>query len=407
MRVLFTVSSWPTQYAAMVPLGWALQAAGHEVRVLCAASQADAVGRSGLLPVPVLSGMEEVLRLRLQYHAEAVSGLWPYPWLPPHPVTGERMDRLDAFDAERFAAETGPALAESAARSFDAAVSYARDWRPRLVLHDPGSLEGLLVAKLFDVPSALCLWGPASPHDPEHMRIVPTDHSGSFPRYGLGTFDLGMVERVVDPSPPSLKVPVLAERLPVRYVPYNGAGAVPAWTVRPPERTRVCVGWSTALSTLCGPDSFLLPRIVAALEGLDCEVVLTATARDVAALGTVPDSVRVATHLPLAALLPGCAAVLHHGGSGSALTALWAGVPQFVATFAAEQQIVGERLAAGGAALHVPGHLADEDAIRTGVERLIEDRSHRDAAARLRAEITEAPSPAALATDLEALATGG
>lgn len=407
MRVLFAVSSWPTQYAAMVPLGWALQAAGHEVRVLCAPGQAAAVGRAGLVPVPVLGGMEEVLRLRLQYHAEAVAGIWPYPWLPPHPLTGERVDHLDAFDTARFEREIAPELADSAARSFDAAVAYARDWGPRLVLHDPGSLEGLLVAKVLEVPAALCLWGPASPHDPDHMRIVPTDHSGAFPRYGLGTFDVSMIERVVDPNPPSLKVPVEAERLPVRYVPYNGAGPAPAWTARSPEGRRVCVTWSTALSTVSGPDSYLLPRIVAALDGLDAEVVLTATARDVAALGDVPASVRVVENLPLAAVLPGCDAVVHHGGSGSALTALWAGVPQFVATFAAEQQVTGERVAATGAALHTPGHLADEATIRAGVERLIEDGAHRAAAVRLREEVAEAPPPAALATELVASVMDG
>ncbi|MDH6213170.1 nucleotide disphospho-sugar-binding domain-containing protein [Streptomyces pseudovenezuelae] len=405
MRVLFTVSSWPTQYAAMVPLGWAFQAAGHEVRVLCAPSQSAAVGRAGLVPVPVLAGMEEVLRLRLQYHAEAVTGVWPYPWLPPHPLTGERIERLDAFDAGHFDTVIAPELAESAARSFDAAVAHAREWQPDLVLHDPGSLEGLLAAKVLKIPSALCLWGPASPHDPEHMRIVPTDHSGSFTRYGLGTFDLTMIERVVDPNPPSLKVPVEAERLPVRYVPYNGGGPAPAWTARPPEGPRVVVTWSTALSTVSGPDSYLLPRIVAALDGLDCEVVLTATARDVAALGAVPARVRVAEHLPLAAVLPGCAAVVHHGGSGSSLTAMWAGVPQFIATFASEQQITGERVAATGAALHVPGHLADETAIRAGVERLLDDSTHTSSAARLRTEIAETPTPAALVDRLEALAT--
>ncbi|WP_037839346.1 nucleotide disphospho-sugar-binding domain-containing protein [Streptomyces sp. NRRL S-337] len=406
MRVLFTVSTWPTQYAAMVPLGWALQAAGHEVRVLCAPSQAAAVGRAGLMPVPVLGGMEEVLRLRLQYHAEAVDGIWPYPWLPPHPLTGERLDRLDAFDTGHFEREVAPELDASAARSFDAAVSYAREWRPALVLHDPGSLEGLLAAKILNVPAALCLWGPASQHDPEHMRIVPTDHSGSFARYGLGPFDLAMIERTVDPNPPSLEVPVGAGRLPVRYVPYNGAGPAPAWTARPPEGPRVCVTWSTALSTVSGPDSYLLPRIVAALDGLDCEVVLTATARDVAALGPVPSSVRVVENVPLAALVPGSTAVVHHGGSGSTLTSLWAGVPQFIATFASEQQVTGQRVSATGAAVHVPGHLADEAAIRAGVERLVECEVHQAAAGRLREEIAEAPAPAALAAELEALATG-
>ncbi|MFD0622292.1 glycosyltransferase [Streptomyces sanglieri] len=126
-----------------------------------------------------------------------------------------------------------------------------------------------------------------------------------------------------------------------------------------------------------------------------------------AALGPAPSSVRVVENVPLAALLPGSAAVVHHGGSGSTLTALWAGVPQFIATFASEQQVTGERVAATGTALHVPGHLADEAAIRAAVERLVEDGSYRAAAGRLREEVAETPPPAALAVRLEELVAGG
>ncbi|RAY12700.1 hypothetical protein DPM19_24220 [Actinomadura craniellae] len=406
MRVLFTVSSWPTQYSAMVPLGWALQAAGHEVRVLCAASQVGPVSQAGLLPVPVLDGMEEVMRLRLQYYWEAVTGIWPYTWLPPHPLTGEPMDDLADFDPAGFDADVAPALAERADRSFDAAVEFARGWRPQLVLHDPGSLEGLLAARATGVPAALCLWGPASVHDPEHMRIVPTDHSGAFPRHGLGEFALDMIENVVDPNPPSLDVPVHATRLPVRYVPYNGSKPVPAWTLEPARRRRVCVTWSTALSTVSGPGSYLLPAILQGLGDLDCEVVVTATAHDVAALGDVPANARAVEHVPLATFLPGCAAVVHHGGSGSSLTSLWSAVPQLIATFAAEQAVTGRRVAASGVGLHLPGDQADPERIRAGVRALLDDDSYQAAAGKLREEIMAAPTPAELVGTLERLAAG-
>lgn len=85
MRVLFTLSSWPTHYASMVPLGWALQAVGHEARVLCTPSQTGWVSAAGLNPTPILDGMNVVRRLRLQYYHEARDGVWPYPWLPPPP----------------------------------------------------------------------------------------------------------------------------------------------------------------------------------------------------------------------------------------------------------------------------------------------------------------------------------
>ncbi|MBT2210156.1 nucleotide disphospho-sugar-binding domain-containing protein [Actinomadura sp. NEAU-AAG7] len=407
MRVLFTVSSQATHYSALVPQGWALQAAGHEVRVLCTPDQTAAVGRTGLLPVPVLDGMRVITRLRLQAYREAAEGDWPYPWLPPHPLTGEPLDDLADFDLAAFRDEVAPALAERAARGFDASVEFARAWRPHLVLHDPASLEGLLAARATGVPSALSLWGPVGTHEPEHMRIVPTDHSGSFPRHGQDAFDLDMIERVLDPCPPSLDVPAPAERLPYAYVPFNGTTPVPPWALEPPApgRPRVCVTWSTALTATTGPNSYLLPAILEALDGLGCEVVVTATAGDVAALGAVPEGVRVTEHVPLMAVLPDCAAVVHHGGSGSAMTALWAGVPQLTATFASEQEAAGRRLAAAGAGLHLRGHEAAPAALRSAVESLVGDPAYRDGAAGLRKEMLARPTPARLVTALEHLAS--
>ena len=65
MRVLFAVSAWPGHYFPLVPLGWALRAAGHEVRVLCAESDVDPVTRAGLTPVPVLRGLDLLLGARM------------------------------------------------------------------------------------------------------------------------------------------------------------------------------------------------------------------------------------------------------------------------------------------------------------------------------------------------------
>lgn len=407
MRVLFTVSSWPTHYATLVPIGWALQAAGHEVRVLCAADQVGPVSRAGLLPVPVLDGMAVVTRLRLQYYEEARDGHWPYPWLPPHPVTGERMGRLSDFAEAEFRDTVLPAAAEREARGFDEAVRYARRWRPDLVLHDPVSLEGLLVARVLDLPSLLSLWGPVGTCEAAHMRIVPDDFSGSFVRYGLGEFDPAMIDSVIDPCPPGLTPPGPVRRLPVRYVPYNGGGSVPGWLAPPVSRPRVCVTWSTALSSMSGPDSYLLPELVWAMDGLPYEVLLTATPADVARLGPVPANVRVVERVPLQALLTGAAAVLHHGGSGSTLTALLAGVPQLITTFASEQATTGQRAAGAGVAVHLPGHQADRAAVRAAVRRLVESPAHGAAAALARADMLARPTPAELVADLEELAAGG
>jgi UDP:flavonoid glycosyltransferase YjiC (YdhE family) len=142
---------------------------------------------------------------------------------------------------------------------------------------------------------------------------------------------------------------------------------------------------------------------VRALAALDVEVLLTATAADVAALGPVPPSVRALSGFPLRLLLPGCAAVVHHGGAGSTMTALWAGVPQLAVTFASEQVVNATRLAAAGAGIHLSGQHASVDRLRSAVSSLVQEEGYRVRAASLRTEALSRPSPAALVGTLAAL----
>jgi Protein of unknown function (DUF1205) len=406
MRVLFTVSSWPTHYLSMVPLGWALQTSGHEVRVLCAPSQVDPLTRVGLLAVPVLDGVDVAVQNRLDYYHEAVEGRWPYPWLPTHPLTGQPMSTLDDFDLAGYRRSVLPSLAARAARGFDRAVHVARWWEPEIVVHDPYSLEGLLAARVTGVPAALSLWGPIGTHEPEGPGLVPGDISDSFRRYGLGPFRPDLVDHVIDPCPASIAPAVTATRLPVRYVPCNMGGSLPAWARRPALRPRVCVTWSTALTTMSGPRSYALPDIIRGLSALNVELVVTATQADVAALGEVPPSVRVLTHCPLHLLLPACDAVVHHGGAGSTMTAVCAGVPQLALTFASEQVRNSARIAAAGAGRHLPGNLVTAGTIRDAMVDLLTTRSYRQAAAALRTQATRRPTPAELVETLDKLARG-
>lgn len=406
MRVLFSVSSWPTHYAAAVPLGWALQAGGHEVRVLCPASQSEPVTRAGLLPIPVLDGMDVAVNNRMSYVREALRGDWPYPWLPLHPITGAPMSAIEDFDLAEYRRDVEPRYAARAARGHDEAVGFARRWRPDLVVHDPVSTEGLLAARVLGVPAALALWGPVGTHEGGGLDILAEDISHSFERYGFAPFGADTIEDVIDPCPAALEPPLRGRRLPVRFIPYNGGGIAPDWLDEPTGRPRIAVTWSTALTTMSGPNSYVLPRIVAALAGLDAELVLTATRDDVAALGEVPPNVRVLERCPLRLLLAHCDLVVHHGGAGSAMTALAAGVPQLAITFAREQARVGERLEAAGAGRHLPGHLATAGAIRAaGVESLTEPR-YAKAADGLRADNASRPTPVRLAARLTELARG-
>jgi hypothetical protein len=407
MRVMFGVSSWPGHYYPMVPLGWALQAAGHEVRVACAPSQQDAVAGAGLIPVPVLAGMDMVFQARLRYLWDAQAGHWPYPFRPLHPVTGVEVTSLDEFSFERYVSENTAATFGALVRGFDGAARFARDWRPDLVVHDPLSTEGALAAAVTGAPAVVHLWGPTGTREPESsaLSIVPEYPAGTFAKWKVRALGAAGIRHVIDPCPAALEPSIgTAGRLPSRFVPYNGSGIAPSWASEPGERPRVCVVWGTSTTLMSGPDSFLLPAVLRALARLDVEVVVTATAADLASLGPLPDSVRAAERCPLHELLPTCAAVVHHGGAGCTMTALDAGVPQLMLTWAIEQALNGARLAATGAATHIPGHLADDDSIAAAVEDLIGKPSYQEAAAGLARANRAKPAPAELAVQLAALA---
>lgn len=409
MRVLFTVSDWPAHYFPMVPLGWALQAAGHEVRVACAPSQARTLEHAGLTPVPVLGDLDMVFLARFKNLTDIAAGTWRHPGLPGlHPATGEVLESLDGFDFAAHADEVKRRIARETTTGLTGVLALARGWRPDLVVHDRLSMDGVLAARALGIPHVAHLWGPVgtAEQDPE-LHPVPVDYTRAFPRHGLPPMGPGLLEYVIDPCPPSLAPPTGATRLPVRYVPYNGPGAPAPWALERRDRPRVCVMWSNSVSRTYGPAAYLVPDVVRALAGPGTEVVLPVHPDDVAALGELPADVRVVEQLPLRLLLPGCDAIVHHGGAGSVMTAVAAGVPQLALTFGAEQEADGTRLAATGAGIHLRGDRASGDAVRSAVAALLTEPSYRAAALRLRAENEERPAPAALVPVLEQLAGTG
>lgn len=407
MRVLFTVSDWQGHYYPLVPLGWALQAAGHELRVVCAPSQTDTLCRTGLTPVPLVEPLLEMaVQSRLRNYWDAQQGSWPYPDLPPHPLTGEPMGSLDEFDFATFRAAERPRILQATRDGFDATVAFARDWRPDLVVHDRMSIEGLLAARVLGVPAVLHLWGPHGTAEPEpELRVIPGDPTGSFPRHGVPAMGPELIEYVIDPCPPSLESPSDAHRFRMRNVPYNGPGADPGMAPPTPGRPRVCVVWGHSMTRMYGPNSLLLPELVDAFKDFDAELVLLAGPADADALGEPPPGVTVLRDVPLRTVLPGSAAVVHCGGSGCTMTAVASGVPQLGIPFSAEMTLNVSRVAAAGAGIVVPASRADRAAaVRAALTEILATPAYHRSAARLREELLACPTPADLVPVLETLA---
>ncbi|WP_329580351.1 DUF1205 domain-containing protein [Kitasatospora sp. NBC_01250] len=409
MRALFTVSDWAGHYFCMVPLGWALQAAGHEVRVACPPAQAAAVSSAGLIPAPVLDGPDMTYCTRLIRYQEAVDGTSALPGPPLHPVTGAPVGDLAEFD---IAAQTTAFWQDAGRRvmdSYDAVVRLSRAWPPDLVVHDLMAPEGALAARLAGVPAlyhSAGLFG-AAETDPV-LNTGLGDPTGSFARHGAEPWSREQISYVLDPSPDQAVPPHgTALRIPVRPVPYNGTGSVPDWLIEPRAGQRICVLWGYSATAMYGPYVPALRHALEAAVATGAEVVLTASREQVAALGELPQQIRVLTGFPVQLLLAGCDAVIHHGGAGTVMNAYAAGVPQLCLTLSIDQPVYRERVTRGGGALAMSALTSTPQEIHAGVAAVLADEDLRRAAGQVAADLAARPSPAALVPGLEQLARTG
>ena len=117
----------------------------------------------------------------------------------------------------------------------------------------------------------------------------------------------------------------------------------------------------------------LIDRACEAVAGLDVDAVLTlgpVIGRDTV---HVPDNVEVVAFADHDRLMPGCAAVIGHGGLGTVLRALAHGVPQLLLPLGRDQAFTADRVEHVGAGIQLPTHAAPAQ-IRTALRKLLTDR---------------------------------
>jgi glycosyltransferase len=291
-------------------------------------------------------------------------------------------------------------------------VAVGRAWRADLVVHDAVSFAGPVAATVLGVPSVSSLWG-----SPGLQRLEMADlDTCPLPEYEALYARFGVPVRLwptawVDPCPPSLNLPAAVARLSTRYVPYNGSTPTPPWATRPPAaRPRICVTWgATSAKFLGNAAAEPVRQAVLAAAGLDVEVVVATTDTQRPLLDDLAGPrVRVAERVPLHRLLPTCAAVVHHGGSGTALTAAGHAVPQLTVTRRPEPTLNGVMVAHAGAGINrmvaeVPAGDDGVALLRTDLRALLDEEGYRKAAGAVRDEMARQPPPSALVPALAAL----
>ncbi|WP_067825851.1 nucleotide disphospho-sugar-binding domain-containing protein [Actinomadura kijaniata] len=395
MRILFTPLPYPTHLFQQCPLIWAARVEGHDVRVASQPILTPTTVGLGLPAVEVGGGYDFL---------NAVATLRTGNRFQPGDLEALSPEERDRLRDERFV----PVI-ELAARMAPDLLAFAGRWRPDLIVTDPIVLAAPLVAAALDIPIVRKIWGPdilsghplqGQPFDGTERDTWPAGLVELFDRHGVEVRN-DYVRHTVDPWPSSLKQIGAPGRLPERFIPYNGAGAVPEWVLEPPERPRVCVTCGTTNSVF-GSDPDLLPRTVGALAPLDVEVVVAVNGTDRAKVGPLPGNARIAESLPLNLLLPSCAAIVNQGGAGSVLTAASLGIPQVLIPETGETPMISHTYADGGAAV-VLAPTAGADAIASAVTAAATDEAMREAARRMRAEIAAMPAPAEVVRTLQEL----
>lgn len=378
MRALFMAMPGIGHAFPMVPLAWALRAAGHDV-AFATTSDALAVEKAGMPVLDIRPGTD-LHELFKEFMAQ-------------DPEMFERMRNVKIRDfreigaGAQFGTMFGRVLGELTGDFLHAATA----WQPDLIITSPMLVAGFVAAAKLHVPVVAHGFGvSAAGHIVEVMR----EHAGE----SVAKYDVEFPAEVpsIDVVPTSL----LADDSTgwrMQYVPYNGGGVTPEWLTEKTDRPRIGVTLGTVAPKMTGLGE--VEQVIAAAPKIDAEFVLALGSTDLTELGELPPNVRAVGWVPLNALLRTCSGLIHHGGAGTALTAVASGVPQVIMPNGADRYINADAVSATGAALSVE----DDELDVTVIERLLTDPKLRSAAETLRDEVREMPTPADLVSKVAGL----
>jgi UDP:flavonoid glycosyltransferase YjiC (YdhE family) len=272
-------------------------------------------------------------------------------------------------------------------------LPVAKEWRPELVVNDAAEFAGPIAAAAVGVPSITHAFGPLLPEARvaaagEEVAQLWTEQGMSPRPYG-GSYD----HLYLDLYPPSLQpqerpqVPVTQLLRPDAFA-IAGDEPLPEWLTEHSATPLLYVTLGTVFS-----NDDVLSMIVKGVRELPVRVVVTVGPNgDPASLGPQPSNVHIARYIPQDQLLAHCAAVVSHGGSGTFLATLAAGLPQLCLPQAADQFLNAAACARAGIGLAIEPGAVSVEHVRTAAERLLSDDTFRTAARRGSEDIAAMPT---------------
>lgn len=277
------------------------------------------------------------------------------------------------------------------------------DFRPDLVIYDSANTAGGVAADLLQVPAlafSVGRWDPFGELAHAATRRFRaqewTDRGRPVPDGPLlGTALLGTA--LLDPLPAPWRGPDAPFRIPIRSTAWSEqTGGPPAWLTRPSSRPRVYV----TLGTVSFGATEALRRAVIATATHGAEVLVAIGEHgDAAAIGELPNTVHVEHFVAQDAVLPLVDLAVHHGGTGTVLGCLAAGIPQVLMPQGSDQFSNAETMSAAGLG-RVIGNDQPDDAMGDAVAALLGECPERTAAGEQADLMAAMPSPVEMARRL-------
>ena len=362
----------------MMPLALACADAGHEAVI------ATGPPFLGQLPLPTVPGYPPNLEL---------------DWA----IQEARRRHPDLHDQDFSMAMFADVTAEFAIPTM---IEQCERIRPDLVVYEGMHTGAGVAASVLGIPAAAYAIALASfIYNDLHSATVDYQRDTWLQRNLTPPEGNGLLAAaLINPAPPTVRqtdgsrVPTI----PIRSVAYNEFSAgVPAWLNGPRSRPRIYL----TLGTVSFGAVEVLSRAIAEIAPLDVDVLVAVGPEgDPAALGEVPANVHVERFVAQSAVLPLVDLIVHHGGTGTVLSALEVGLPQLLLPQGADQFFNADLLTTTGAARALPNDAQQPGAITEAVRALVGDSQERETAARVRDEIAAMPSPAEVVPALVELA---
>ena len=350
MRILFTTTLGAGHLTPLLPYARRLSARGHDVRFASRPELRDRLASEGYAHFAVDGPDEdemEAIRARRQHL----------------PATEASALNIREFFAGALARAARPAMEE-----------VLGTWRPAVLVRESMEYAGLIAASTKNTPHARVLvhnahWEAAfllpkatsaldrlcraaglscdieaALNAEVAFSAFPEAVDGDVQRSGS---TLVRVASEPDESMPAIKPP---------WLPSDG-------------KPLVYMTFGTVVAGL-GAAKYIFRTGVQAVRGLPVHVLLTTgsdAARDL--IGPIPDNVTVESWVPQREILPHVVAMVCHGGSGTLLGGLAAGVPMIVAPLFADQMDNAERLEQANVGLAVPELTTGK--LRAALERVL------------------------------------